>query len=42
MVVKNYPVAQGLTSERFAFKGLREVSQTFRIDFGFTILNSLV
>jgi len=37
MVVHNYPVAQGLASERVVFEGLREISQTFRIDFGFTI-----
>jgi hypothetical protein len=36
-MVHDYPLAQGLASERFAFKGLREVIQTFRIDFGFTI-----
>jgi hypothetical protein len=36
-VIHNYPVAQGLESERFMFTGLREVIQMFRIDFGFTI-----
>jgi len=37
VVVHNYPLAQGLASERVVFKGLREVIQTFRIDFGFTV-----
>lgn len=35
--VHYYPVTQGVASERFVFKALREYMQTFQIDLGFTI-----